>query len=66
MTAAPYASPTRRIVVTAAVSTLLLVLGVLALVEYGAGAALFLFALGAVGLVDLVQVVRREQRRRRR
>jgi hypothetical protein len=66
MTAAPHASPGRRIVVTAALSALLLVLGVLALREYGAGAALFLFALGAVGLVDLVQVVRREQRRRSR
>lgn len=65
MTATPYASPTRRIVVTAALSALLLVLGVLALLEYGAGAALFLFALAGVGLVDLVQVVRRQQRRRR-
>jgi hypothetical protein len=66
MTAAPHASPTRRIVVTAAVSALLLVLGVLALLEYGVGAALFLFVLAAVGLVDLVQVARREARRRRR
>jgi hypothetical protein len=66
MTVAPYASRTRRIVVTAVVSGLLLVLGVLALVEYGVGAALFLFALAAVGLVDLVQVVRRQQRRRAR
>ena len=64
MTVAPHASPRRRIVVTAALSALLLVLGVLALLEYGAGAALFLFALAAVGVVDLVQVVRREQRRR--
>ena len=66
MTVSPYASRTRRIVVTALVSGLLLVLGVLALLDYGVGAALFLFALAAVGLVDLVQVVRREQRRRRR
>ena len=66
MTAAPYASPTRRIVVTAALSGLMLVLGVLALREYGVGAALFLLALAAVGLVDLVQVVRRDRRRRRR
>ena len=66
MTVAPHASPRRRIVVTAAVSVLLLVLGVLALLEYGVGAALFLFALAAVGLVDLVQVVRRAQRRRGR
>lgn len=66
MTAAPYASPTRRIAVTGALSTLLLVLGVLALIDYGLGAALFLFAVAAVGLVDLVQVVRRDTRRRRR
>ena len=66
MTATPYASPTRRIAVTGAVSALLLVLGVLALLEYGLGAALFLFALAAVGLVDLVQVVRRQARRRPR
>lgn len=66
MTAAPYASPTRRLVVTAAVSGLLLVLGVLALLEYGVGPALFLFALAAVGGVDLVQVVRRARRRRAR
>ena len=66
MTAAPYASPTRRIVMTGALSGLLLVLGVLALLEYGVGAALFLFALAGVGLVDLVQVVRRDARRRRR
>ena len=64
MTAAPYASPTRRIAVTGLLTGLLLVLGVLALVEYGAGAALFLFALAAIGLVDLVQVLRRERRRR--
>ena len=64
MTTAPYASPTRRIVVTAVLSALLLVLGVLALVEYGVGAALFLFALAGIGLVDLVQVLRREKRRR--
>ena len=66
MTAAPYASPTRRIVVTGAMSALLLVLGVLALLEYGAGPALFLFALAAVGVVDVVQVLRREARRRQR
>ncbi len=66
MTAAPYASPTRRIVVTAAMSALFLVLGVLALREYGAGPALFLFALALVGVVDLVQVVRRDARRRGR
>ena len=66
MTAAPHASPTRRIVVTAAFSAAFLVLGVLALLEYGVGPALFLFALAAVGVVDLVQVVRREGRRRRR
>lgn len=65
MTAAPHTSPTRRIVVTAALSALLLVLGVLALQEYGAGAAFFLFALAAVGLVDLAQVLRRDRRRRR-
>ena len=59
MTVSPYASRTRRLVVTAVVSGLLLVLGVLALLEYGVGAALFLFALAAVGLVDLVQVFRR-------
>ena len=64
MTVAPYASRTRRIVVTALLSVLLLVLGVLALVEYGVGAALFLFALAAIGVVDLVQVLRREKRRR--
>lgn len=64
MTAAPYASPMRRIVVTAVVSGLLLVLGVLALLEFGVGAALFLFALAAVGVVDLVQVSRRAARRR--
>lgn len=66
MTAAPYASPTRRIVVTAVVSGLLLALGVLALVEFGVGAALFLFALAAVGVVDVVQVSRRAARRRSR
>ena len=64
MTVAPYASRTRRIVVTALLSALLLMLGVLALVEYGVGAALFLFALAVIGLVDLVQVLRREKRRR--
>ena len=63
MTAAPYASRTRRLVVTGLLSGLLLVLGVLALVEYGVGAALFLFALASVGAVDLVQVLRREKRR---
>ncbi len=66
MTVAPHASPGRRAVTTAAVSVLLLVLGLWALGEYGIGPALFLLALAAVGLVDLVQVVRREQRRRRR
>ena len=66
MTATPYASRSRRIVVTAVVSGLLLVLGVLALLEFGVGAALFLFALAAVGLFDLAQVVRRDARRRRR
>jgi hypothetical protein len=66
MTAAPYASPTRRLVVTGVVTALLLLLGVLALQEYGLGASLFLFALAAVGLVDMVQVVRRDARRRRR
>lgn len=65
MTVAPFASPTRRIVVTTLLTGLLLVLGALALLEYGVGAALFLFALAAVGLVDLAQVVRREARRRR-
>ena len=64
MTVAPYASPTRRITTTALLSALLLVLGVLALVQYGVGASLFLFALAAVGAVDLVQVLRREKRRR--
>ncbi len=64
MTAAPYASPTRRIVVTAAMTGLFLVLGVFALVEYGLGPAVFLLALVGVGVVDLVQVVRRDRRRR--
>ena len=64
MTAAPYASPARRILVTALFCSAFLVMGVLALVEYGVGPALFLFALVAVGVVDLVQVVRRDRRRR--
>ena len=64
MTAAPYASPRRRIVVTALMTALLWLLGMLALAEYGAGPALFLFALASVGAVDLVQVVRRDGRRR--
>ena len=66
MTAAPYASPTRHLVVTGLVSALLVLLGVLALVEYGAGPSLFLFALAAVGAVDMAQVLRRDARRRRR
>jgi hypothetical protein len=66
MTAAPYASPTRRIVVTGALVLLFLVLGVWAALEYGLGPAVFLLALGAVAAVDLVQVVRRDARRRRR
>lgn len=66
MTAAPYASPTRRIAVTAAMTGLFLVLGVLALVEFGVGPALFLLALAAVGAVDLVQVVQRDRQRRQR
>lgn len=65
MTAAPYASPTRRIAVTGLLTGLLLVVGVLALIEYGVGAAVFLFALAAVGAVDLVQVLRRDKRRSR-
>jgi hypothetical protein len=64
MTVAPNASPTQRIAVTALLSGLLLVLGVLALVEYGAGAALFLFALAVVGVVDLALLVRGRARPR--
>jgi hypothetical protein len=64
MTVAPNASPTQRMVVSALLSGLLLVLGVLALVEYGAGAALFLFALAAVGVVDLALLVQRRARPR--
>jgi hypothetical protein len=64
MTAAPYASPTRRIAVSGLLSGLVLLLGVLALREYGAGPALFLFALAAVGALDVVQAVRGQKRRR--
>jgi hypothetical protein len=53
MTAAPYASPKRRIAVTAVVSVLLLGAGRPGADEFGIGAALLLFALAAVGLIDL-------------
>ena len=66
MTAAPYASPTRRIVITGAVSALLWVLGLLALKEYGLGPAIFLLVLAAIAAIDCAQVVRRARRRRRR
>jgi hypothetical protein len=65
MTAAPYASPKRRVATTAFVCALLLGLGLMALEEFGLGPALFLFALVGVGVIDVVQVLRRDARRRR-
>ena len=53
MTLAPNAPRRRRLAVSAGVTLLLLVLGVLALIAFGVGPSLFLFALAGVGLVDL-------------
>ena len=66
MTAGPYASPRRRIVATVVVTALLWLMGSFALEEYGAGPALFLFALATIGVIDLYQVLQREKRRRER
>ena len=51
MTAAPYASRTALLALTA----LVLVLAVVALQAFGVGPSLFLFALAALGALELVR-----------
>lgn len=65
MTVAPHSSLVRRLVLTIACAVLFLVLGVLALQQYGAGVSVFLFVLAAVCAVDAGQVQRRRVRRAR-
>jgi hypothetical protein len=58
MTVAPYRPPVARLAAVLACTLLCLVLGVLALVAFGAGPSLFLFVLAAVGLLDLALLQR--------
>ena len=65
VTVAPYASTSRRLVLTLVCAAVFAGCGVLVLQSFGAGASIFLFALAAVCVVDAVQVQRRRARQAR-